>query len=65
MVRTPMTEVIYKDPEVVRRRESMVPARRISGPRDIAEAVLFLASDRASYISGQDILVDGGLTQAG
>lgn len=63
MIRTPMSEGIYRDPAVLRRREAMVPAGRISTPADIAEAVLFLASDRASYISGQEILVDGGLTQ--
>jgi NAD(P)-dependent dehydrogenase (short-subunit alcohol dehydrogenase family) len=64
MVRTPMSEGIYKNQEVLRRREEIVPARRISGPRDVAEVVLFLVSDRASYVSGQDILVDGGLSQA-
>lgn len=64
MVRTPMSEVIYANPDVLRLRENIVPMRRISGPPDIAEAVLFLASARASYISGQDILVDGGLSQA-
>lgn len=63
MIRTPMSEGIYRDPAVLRQRESMVPAGRISTPSDIAESVLFLASDRASYISGQEILVDGGLTQ--
>ncbi len=63
MIRTPMSEGIYRDPAVLHQRESMVPAGRISTPADIAEAVLFLASDRASYISGQEILVDGGLTQ--
>lgn len=63
MIRTPMSEGIYRDPAVLRQREAMVPAGRISTPADIAEAVLFLASDRASYISGQEILVDGGLTQ--
>jgi NAD(P)-dependent dehydrogenase (short-subunit alcohol dehydrogenase family) len=63
MIRTPMSEGIYRDPAVLRRREAMVPAGRISTPADIAEAVLFLASDRASYISGQELLVDGGLTQ--
>ncbi|NPC57452.1 SDR family NAD(P)-dependent oxidoreductase [Caenimonas soli] len=64
MIRTQMSEVIYKDPAVRLRREQIVPAGRISTPADIASAVLFLASDRASYISGQEILVDGGLTQA-
>lgn len=64
MVRTPLSETIYRDPEVLRRREAIVPARRIGTPLDIAEAVLFLASDRSSYISGQDILVDGGLSRA-
>jgi NAD(P)-dependent dehydrogenase (short-subunit alcohol dehydrogenase family) len=64
MVHTPMTEVIYRDPAVKRRREEMTPAGRISRPQDVAEAVLFLASDRSSYITGQDILVDGGLSQA-
>lgn len=64
MIRTPMSEGIYKDAAVRRRREEIVPAGRISMPADIAGAVLFLASDRAGYISGQEILVDGGLTQA-
>lgn len=64
MIRTPMSEGIYKDEAVRRRREEIVPAGRISTPADIAGAVLFLASHRASYISGQEILVDGGLTQS-
>lgn len=64
MIRTPMSEGIYRDPAVLRQREAMVPAGRISTPADIAQAVLFLASDRASYISGQETLVDGGLTQS-
>lgn len=64
MVRTPMSEVIYQNPEVLKLREQIVPARRISGPRDIAEVVLFLASPRAGYVSGQDVLVDGGLSTA-
>jgi len=64
MVRTPLTEGIYQNPEVLRRREEIVPARRISGPRDLAEVVLFLASARSGYVNGQDILVDGGLSTA-
>lgn len=64
MVRTPMSEGIYQDAAVRQRREQIVPARRIGTPSDIAQAVLFLASDRAAYVSGQELLVDGGLTQA-
>ena len=51
-------------PEVRARREQMVPLRRIAAPEDIADVALFLASDRADYVTGQDIVVDGGLSQA-
>lgn len=64
MVLTPLSEVIYRDPEVKAKRESIVPVRRIGAPQDIANAVCFLASDRASYVSGQEILVDGGWSAA-
>ena len=64
MVRTPMSEVIYQNPEVLKKREQIVPARRISGPKDIAEVVVYLASPRSGYVSGQDVLVDGGLSTA-
>jgi len=64
MVRTPMSEVIYTNPEVLRKREQIVPAGRVSRPPDIAEVVLYLASPRSGYVSGQDILVDGGLSTA-
>jgi NAD(P)-dependent dehydrogenase (short-subunit alcohol dehydrogenase family) len=63
MIRTPMSEMIYENPEVLRLREEIVPAHRISQPIDIAEIVLYLASNRSSYINGQDIVVDGGLSQ--
>jgi NAD(P)-dependent dehydrogenase (short-subunit alcohol dehydrogenase family) len=64
MVRTPMSEVIYADPAVLKKRESILPARRISGPPDIAEVVVYLSSARAGYVTGQDVLVDGGLSAA-
>jgi NAD(P)-dependent dehydrogenase (short-subunit alcohol dehydrogenase family) len=37
--------------------------RRIAMPQDIADAVTFLASDRASYVNGDEIVVDGGFTR--
>ena len=62
LVRTPMSEAFY-DPDTKARREAIVPMRRIGTTQDIADAVIFLASVRASYVSGQNITVDGGLGQ--
>ncbi|WP_013629255.1 3-oxoacyl-[acyl-carrier-protein] reductase [Rubinisphaera brasiliensis] len=42
-----------------------IPLRRLGRPEDIADAVMFLAGDNASYITGQIITVDGGLTLGG
>ncbi|HUG94188.1 MAG TPA: 3-oxoacyl-[acyl-carrier-protein] reductase [Planctomycetaceae bacterium] len=42
-----------------------IPMRRIGQPQDVANAVLFLAGDEASYITGQVITVDGGITLGG
>jgi len=39
-----------------------IPMQRIGEPEDVADVISFLASDKARYISGQTILVDGGLT---
>ncbi len=60
LVRTPMTEAYYQAPGVAERRDAAVPLRRVAGPDDIADVVVFLASDRARYVTGADITVDGG-----
>jgi len=57
-----MSAPIYADPEIRRARESKVPLGRLGRPDDIADAVLFLAGEGASYITGQNLLVDGGVT---
>lgn len=60
LVRTPMTEAYYQAPGVAERRDAAIPIRRVAGPEDIADVVVFLASDRARYVTGADITVDGG-----
>lgn len=57
-----MSEPIYADPDARTARESKVPLGRLGEASDIADVVLFLASDRAGYIHGQNIVVDGGVT---
>ena len=60
LVVTPMSQAFYDTPGVTERRTAVVPLRRIGAPQDMADATLFLASDRASYINGEEIIVDGG-----
>lgn len=58
-VRTPGTKL---DEETEKQAVAGVPLGRIGEPEDIASAVAFLASEKASYITGQVIVVDGGWT---
>ena len=57
---TPMTRTSLT-PELIERTVSRIPLRRLATAADIADAVTFLASDRASFISGVVLPVDGGL----
>ena len=57
-----MSEPIYADPVTRSARESKVPLGRLGTADDVADVVLYLASDRAAYIHGQTITVDGGVT---
>ncbi len=60
LIRTPLSETFYQAPGVSERRAQMVPSRRVGTPEDIADVVLYLASDRAAYVNGADVAVDGG-----
>ena len=56
-----MSAPIFADPEFRRRRTEKVPAGRLGTVEDIARAVLFLCSDDADYITGHQLVVDGGV----
>ena len=59
-----MSEPIYADPAARRQRTSHVPLGRLGTAEDVADAEMFLASEKASYVTGQNLVVDGGLTKA-
>jgi NAD(P)-dependent dehydrogenase (short-subunit alcohol dehydrogenase family) len=52
----------HQNPEFVRNFEAKVPLKRMAVPDDIAPAVTFLLSDEAKYITGHNLIVDGGWT---
>ena len=58
---TGMTDGTYSDPERRSERASHLPLRRIAEPDEVAGVIAFLAGPDASYITGIDVLVDGGL----
>ena len=63
MILTELSRSMYESPGVEEARCATIPSRRIGRPEDIAEAVVFLASDRSAYINGAEITVDGGFTR--
>ena len=48
--------------EMIRRTRARVPAQRVCSPEEVAAAVVWLLSDAASYVTGEGLVIDGGLT---
>jgi NAD(P)-dependent dehydrogenase (short-subunit alcohol dehydrogenase family) len=59
-----MSAPIFADPEFRRRRQEKVPLARLGECEDIAAAILFLCSAEASYITGHQLVVDGGVVNS-
>ncbi len=57
---SPMQDRWKGDPELKQATAAGVPLGRVGSPQDMANAVLFLLSDKASYITGTELVVDGG-----
>jgi len=59
---TPMAASVKQDTKILDSTLSRVPLKRMGRPEEISNAVLFLASDESSYMTGSVIVVDGGWT---
>ena len=60
--RTNQNKVLYEDPEWVEYLIDRIPVKRPGEPRDLDGAIVFLASEASRYITGQTLLVDGGIS---
>jgi NAD(P)-dependent dehydrogenase (short-subunit alcohol dehydrogenase family) len=67
VVRTPMTELLYQNPETLVPVENSTPLQRTGEVEEIADVIHFLCSDASRFVTGQNLIVDGGMSlpQAG
>jgi NAD(P)-dependent dehydrogenase (short-subunit alcohol dehydrogenase family) len=64
LVRTDFAKALWENPATLKATEERTPLRRIGEPDDIAGAAVFLASRAGSWMTGQTIVIDGGVTIA-
>ena len=61
-IETPMQKRWEKNPESKKNLSKVIPLKRVGKPTDIANSAIFLLSDESSFITGTELIVDGGLT---
>ena len=61
-IATPMTEARRADPDYYKLTVSRIPLGRYGEPEDVAYGVLYLASDESSFVTGSELIIDGGWT---
>ena len=59
-VMTPLTREIFNDPAIINPRLERVPMGRLGTVDEIANGILFLASDESSFVTGAELVIDGG-----
>jgi NAD(P)-dependent dehydrogenase (short-subunit alcohol dehydrogenase family) len=62
LIRTDFARALWEDPSRIKAANETVPLRRIGEPHEIAGAVVFLASPAATFMTGQAMVIDGGVT---
>jgi len=62
LIKTDFARALWEDPEREKRTNSTTPLRRIGQPEEIAGGVVFLASAASAFMTGQTIVIDGGVT---
>ena len=62
LIRTDFAKALWEDPKMLKERTATTPLGRIGEPDEIAGAAIFLASQAGSFVTGQTIVVDGGVT---
>jgi len=62
LIKTDFAKALWENPATLNERLSSTPLRRIGEPVDIAGAAVFLASKASSFMTGQVLVVDGGVT---
>lgn len=61
-IKTPINKDVWENEEKMNELLKLIPYGRIGEPEDVAEVVLWLASDKSEYVNGTTIFVDGGMT---
>lgn len=64
LVKTDFARALWEDQDLLTRRTATTPLRRIGEPHEIAGAVAYLGSDASTFMTGQTIVIDGGVTTA-
>ena len=62
LIKTDFAKALWEDPEALKKRTATTPLRRIGEPDEIAGAAVYLASPASAFMTGQSLVVDGGVT---